>query len=122
VPLCPHLFRFVFGRWESIISIHKKRSREFGCFDVDPREDEEFVPEYVTSVTLPVESSRRNADIHINGVLGDGLNQMERVEAARRESVAINMTSGKVSNRKMNWRSMESMLTPSLSKVSRSLL
>ena len=60
--------------------VEQQRPRQFGHPQVQVREDEHVVPEDVAAVGLTVQATRRDADVEVDAVRGQRLQQVEQVQ------------------------------------------
>jgi hypothetical protein len=71
------------------VAIAQKRPGERRQAQVEEREDEQLVPQDMAAVRLAVPAARRHADVEIDRVAGDGLQQMEDVQTKDRHDSGV---------------------------------
>ena len=62
------------------MAVVQQRAGQDGPLEVEEREDEQLVPEDVAPIGLPVPAACRDADVQVEGVGRDGLQQVEDVQ------------------------------------------
>ena len=72
------------GRAKAGETVVQQRGGQDRPLEVEEREDEHLVPEDVAPVGLPVPAAGRNADIQMDAMGGDGLQQVEDVQVQDR--------------------------------------